>query len=126
MSDYPRYMDGTDSAVGRADQAAQEIRVRIGLVAHDWVSNDLLEELTLCVEDALSEHAGEVAPGASASASFRDRSIELDFSAIATPSQVHLLAAEVLQVAMDALNQHADRAAVSFGSSSTSPVLVAA
>lgn len=95
-------------------------------MALPWVSNDLLEDLTLCVEDALSERASEIAPGASASANFTDRAIELDFAVAATPAEVHRLAGEVLQIAMEALNAYADQTAVSFGSSATSPVLVAA
>jgi len=96
------------------------------LPALPWVSDSLLEDLTVCVEDAFGERAAELVPGASASANFADRAIELDFSVVTTPSDIHKLAGEVLQIAMDAINQHADRPAVAFGSSATSAVLVAA
>jgi hypothetical protein len=125
MKDYPYRMAATGSSQ-HPEQAPQELGVRIGLMALPWVSNDLLEDLTLCVEDALDERAGDIAPGASASANFADRAIELDFAVVATPAEVHRLAGEVLQIAMEALNAHADQTAVSFGSSATSPVLVAA
>ena len=97
--------------------------MRIGLMALPWVSDDLLEELTICVEDALSVRATEVAPGASASANFSERSIELDFAVEATPVDVHRLVGEVVRIAMEALNEHEAKAAVSFGSSATSSVL---
>ena len=98
--------------------------MRIGLIALPWVSDDLLEDLTIYVEDALSHSAAEIAPGASASANLLDRAIELDFAAETTPIDVHRLVGEVVRIAMDALNQYAEKAAVSFGSSATSSALI--
>lgn len=97
--------------------------MRIGLVALPWVPDDLLEDLTMCVEDALAARAEEIAPGASASTSFAERTIELDFAVEATPVEVHQLIGEVVRIAMEALNEHEARAKVSFGSSATSAVL---
>jgi hypothetical protein len=108
------------------ERAAQEFSVRIGLMALPWVSDDLLEELTICVEDALSVRAVELAPGASASANFSDRAIELDFTVETNPIEVHRLVGEVVRIAMEALNEHKAEDAVSFGSSATSSVLAAA
>jgi hypothetical protein len=107
----------------QAEQAAQEFSARIGLIALPWVSDDLLEELTICVEDALSVRATGIAPGASASANFSDRAIELDFTVETTPIEVHRLVGEVVRIAMEALNEHEAKAAVLFGSSATSSVL---
>jgi hypothetical protein len=109
-----------------AEQATQEFNVRIGLMALPWVSEDLLDDLTICVEDALSQGAAAIAPGASACANFLDRSIELDFAVETTPIEVHRLLGEVVRIAMEALNEHAEKAAVSFGSSATSSVVVTA
>jgi hypothetical protein len=115
---------GASSSSKQAEQAVtQGFNVRIGLMALPWVSDELLEDLTICVEDALGGRAAEIAPGASASASFVDRAIELDFAVEATPVDVHRLIGEVVQMAMEALNEHAEKAAVSFGYSSTSSVL---
>jgi hypothetical protein len=126
ISDYPGYMAGEGSSRGHAEPAQQELAVCIRLSALPWVSDSLLEDLTVCVEDALGERAAKLAPGASASANFADHAIELDFSVVTTPSEIHKLAGEVLQIALDALHQHADRTAVAFDSSATSAVLVAA
>jgi len=98
--------------------------VRVGLMALPQVSDDLLEELTVCVEDALCSSAAEVAPGASASANFSDRAIELDFIVETTPIEVHRLVGDVVRIAMEALDEHAAENAVSFGSSAMSSALV--
>jgi hypothetical protein len=116
----------TSSSGIQAGQATQEFSARIGLMALPWVSDDLLEELTMRVADALSANAAELAPGASASANFSARSIELDFAVEATPIEVHRLVGEVVRIAMEALNRHEARAAVSFGSSATTSVPVPA
>jgi hypothetical protein len=108
------------------EQDRQEFKVLIGLMALPWVSDDLLEDLTIWVEDALGDRAAEIAPGASASANFASRSIELDFAVMATPVEIHHLVGEVVEIALEALNQHAEKTAVSFGSSATSSTLVAA
>jgi hypothetical protein len=126
ISNYPGYMAGADSSRLVAGQTQQDLSVRIGLVALPWVTDSLLEDLTISIESALSEHAAEIAPGASASANFADRAIELDFSITATPTKVHQVAGEVLAIAMDAINQREQRTAVSFESSATSPARVAA
>lgn len=108
----------------QAEQATQEFNVRVGLMALPSVSDDLLEDLTIYVEDALSRDAAEMAPGASASANFSDRAIELDFAVETTPIEVHRLVGEVVRIAMEALNEQAAEAAVSFGSSATSSALI--
>jgi hypothetical protein len=117
---------GARSSGTQAEKVTQEFNVRIELMALPWVLDDLLEDLTICVEDALSDHANEIAPGASASANFVDRAIELDFAVKTTSIELHRLVGDVVRMAMDALNEHAAQAAVSFGSSATSSVLVPA
>jgi hypothetical protein len=109
-----------------AERATQEFKVRIGLTALPWVSDDLLEDLTICVEDALSHGAAAIAPGASGCANFLDRAIELDFVLETTPSEVHRLVGEAVRTATEALDAHAGKPAMSFGSSATSLALVQA
>ncbi len=74
------------------------------------------------VEDALGAQAAEIAPGASASANFETRTIELDLIADSTPSAVHALVGEVVWIA---LASTVDQAPVSFESSSTSALAYA-
>jgi hypothetical protein len=99
--------------------ATQEFSVCIGLRARPSVSDDLLEEFTMRVEDALNARAGEIAPGASASANLAARTIELDFIVLSTPIAIHGLVGEVTRIALESIEPEA----VTFGSSATSSAL---
>ena len=118
-------MASTGSSGKRAEpEATQEFTIRVGLVALDWVPDDVLEDLTMRVEDALSADAAEIAPGASASANFGTRTIELDLIVDSTPSAVHALVGEVVRIAMASFPDD-EQAPVSFGSSNTSALAYA-
>jgi hypothetical protein len=96
-------------------EPTQEFVVRIGLMAFPSVSDDLLEELTIRLERALEVDAADIAPGASASTNFLTRAIELDFTIVSSPIEIHGLVGEVTRIALGSI----DPEAVTFGSSTT-------
>lgn len=74
-----------------------EASVELTLSAGEIVPRDVLEQLTEDVEDVLSEHVADIAPGASASANFAENSIEIDLVLEgASPAEVHQRLAEVI------------------------------
>jgi hypothetical protein len=100
----------------------QEFSVRIELLASAWIDDDLLEQLTIRVEDALNADACEIAPGASASANFHTRAIELDLTIASSPIAIHGLVGDVTRVALESIEPDS----VSFRSSTTSSALAQA
>jgi hypothetical protein len=97
----------------------QEFGVRIELLAAAWIDDDLLERLTIRVEDVLNADAGEIVPGASASANFSTRTIELDLTIASSPIAIHGLVGDVTRVALESVEPDS----VSFRSSATSSAL---
>jgi hypothetical protein len=97
----------------------QEFSVRIELLASPWIHDNLLEQLTIRVEDALNADAYEIAPGASASANFLTRAIELDLTIASSPIAIHGLVGDVTRVALGSIEPDS----VSFRSSTTSSAL---
>jgi hypothetical protein len=98
---------------------SQEFSVRIELIASTWVDDDLLEELTIRIEDALNADASGIAPGASASANFVSRAVELDLAIASSPIAIHGLVGVVTRIALESIESDA----VSFRSSTTSAAL---
>lgn len=109
------------ASAGRITRGAlEEYTVRVRMGATSDVSDDFLEELTIMVEDALTEHAAAIAPGASASANFAERSIELDFTVEAeSPEQLHEKVGEVVRLAIAAIPERDHQAPVVFAGSQT-------
>ncbi|HSZ14557.1 MAG TPA: hypothetical protein VK790_11045 [Solirubrobacteraceae bacterium] len=104
----------------------EEFTVRVRILATDDVSDEFLEELTILVEDAISEDAAEIAPGGSASANFETHTIELDFTvAAASPEEMHQKVGEVVRIALAAVPEREPQS-VMFADSATSSVLAAA
>jgi hypothetical protein len=107
--------NGSSGMQARSD-ATHEFRVNIGLRAFPSVSDGLLEELTMRVEDTLSANAAKIAPGASASADLVTRTIELDFVVLSTAMAIHGLVGELTRIALESIEPDA----VTFWSSATS------
>jgi hypothetical protein len=102
--------------------ASEEFVIRVRFAATEDVSDEFLEELTMLVQDALSEHAEPIAPGASAAANFATHQIELDFIVESrSQEEIHRKVGEVVNVAMAAVPP---RQPVTFASSQTSATLV--
>jgi hypothetical protein len=102
--------------------ASEEFVIRVRFAATEDVSDEFLEELTMLVQDALSEHAEPIAPGASAAANFATHQIELDFIVESrSQEEMHRKVGEVVNVAMAAVPP---RQPVTFASSQTSATLV--
>jgi L-fucose isomerase-like protein len=96
------------------------------MVATPDVTDDFLEELTFLVEEALGQHAEAIAPGASASANFADRQIELDFIVTAeSPEDLHRKLGEVIRIALAAIPPREPQQ-VAFAGSATSSALALA
>jgi hypothetical protein len=109
-----------------APGVAEEFIVRVRMAATPDVSDELLEQLTILVEDALAEHATALAPGGSASANFMDHMIELDFTVEAeSPEEMHRKVGEVVRIALEAVPRR-DPQSVAFAGSVTSSVLALA
>ena len=109
-----------------APAVEEEFVIRVRMLAAADVSDEFLEELTMLVQDALAEHAEAVAPGASASANFGTRQIELDFIVEAqSPEEMHRKVGEIVSVAMEAIPQREPQP-VAFAGSQTSAILVPA
>src|SRR5579859_4515436 len=80
-----------------------EASVSLVLSASESVPREVLEDLTLHVEEVLEEHAADIAPGASASANFATSSIEIDAVLEGEdPAEVHRRLAELISC----LQQH--------------------
>ena len=118
-------MASTSTPIRAKPKGAEEFQVRIGMAAKPEVTNELLEDLTICAQDALSGRAAEkIAPGASASANFTDRMIEIDFIVAAKSIEdLHRRVGEVAQIAFEAIAKYEPDSPVSFASSATSSVL---
>jgi hypothetical protein len=113
-------MASADSSGIQADLGGtQEFSVRVELSASAAVDDDLLEQLTIRIEDAIDADAAAVAQGASASANFLARAIELDLTITSTPVAIHALVGDVIRVAQESIEPHA----LSFRSSTTSAAL---
>jgi hypothetical protein len=116
-------MASTDSSEMQANGGdTHEFSVRIELLASPWIHDDQLEQLTMRVEDALNADASEIAPGASASANFLTRAIELDLTIASSPIAIHGLVGDVTRVALESIEPDS----VSFRSSTTSSALACA
>ncbi|HTZ63774.1 MAG TPA: hypothetical protein VMB51_06685 [Solirubrobacteraceae bacterium] len=100
--------------------------MRVRMAAADDVSDDFLEELTMMVEDAIGEQAAELAPGGSASANFKTRTIELDFAVEAhSAEEMHRKVGEVVRIALEAVPEREPQP-VAFADSAASSVLALA
>lgn len=116
----------SDPETKTASVGADEFVVRVGMAAADDVTDALLEELTILIEDALTAHAAHLAPGASACANLADRTIELDFRVEAeSPEAMHRKVGEVVRIALEAVPAR-DSQSVAFAGSATSTALAVA
>lgn len=83
----------------------REFRARVVMIATPDVSDELLEEITMEIENALAERAADITPGASASANFAEHTIELDLFVEATsPDDLHQRIGAAVTVALEATN----------------------
>jgi hypothetical protein len=115
-----------DPQAKTARASTSEFVVRVRMIAAPDVSDRFLEELTILVEEALTEGAAHVAPGVSAAANFADRMIELDFTVEArSPEEMHHKAGEVVRIALAAIPKRESQPVTFSGSTTLSALAVA-